>query len=461
MNYICHECLGEDFLNKFVLSNGESHECSYCENRNVCIPLDDIISKVEYVILNHYERTPETPDYWQQFSDQMWIRNGSIVEDILKDDFDINEYAAIEIAKILEDNYFDMELAKMSEECEFGPDTHYTKKRITDQRWLSEWEVFKKILKTESRFFSKKVNNILENIFNEIELMTTHDLQSVVTTIGPKDEIKSLYRSRTFFSSEKILDALVKPDKLLGPPPAPVASSGRMNAKGISVFYSSVTKDVAIAEVRPPVGSHVVVSEFEILKQLKLLNFNILTKVVENISVFHPEYKEKKEKAYFLANFCKLITQPVMPGDEELEYLPTQAISDFLTEKFDGIIFPSVQVNTVNNHNVVLFNNSCKVEEFNVCKNRILTASKDYFDDEEIETYHLINRPGIETRVNQEDDSRIPTLRLRVDSIEIHKIAGVQYTYTPQLFSFYKSEVPTKELYFRSRDKNSPDLLDE
>lgn len=253
---------------------------------------------------------------------------------------------------------------------------------------------------------------------------------------------------------------MIKPDNLLGPPPPNVASSGRMNARGISVFYSSIAKDVAVSEVRPPIGSSVVVAEFELLSQLKLLDFSILTKTVENISVFHLSYKEKKEKAYFLANFCKLITQPVMPGDEELEYLPTQAISDFLTEKFDGIIFPSVQVNTENNQNVVLFNKSCKVEQFSAGKNRVLTAHKDYFDDE-IETYDLISRPGIVVQNDKQNDSRAPTLRLNVNSIEIRKISGVYYTYTEQLFSFHKSEVPTKELYYRSNGRNFPEVFDE
>ena len=461
MSYICDECSGDEFLNQFILSNGRIQECSYCENKNVCVPLDDIISKVEYAILNHYERTPENPDYWQKYNSEMWIRDGSIVEDILKDDFNINEDAATEIAEILEENHFDMELAKMSEECEFGPDTHYKLQEITDHKWLSEWEGFKKIIKTESRFFSKKAHDILQSIFNEIEFTTTHDRKSVVTSIGPNDEIKSLYRSRTFFSSEKILEALVKPDKLLGPPPPNVASSGRMNAKGISVFYGSISKDVAIAEVRPPVGSFVVVSEFELLKQLNLLNFKLLTKTIENISVFHPHYRDKKEKAYFLANFCKLITQPVMPGDEELEYLPTQAISDFLTEKFDGVIFPSVQIDTKNNQNVVLFNKSCKVEEFNAGKNRVLTASKDYFDDDAIESYNLTSRPGIELEAHKLEDLRIPTLRLKVNSIEIQKISTVQYMHTEQLFSFLKSEVPTKELFLKLKGENFPELLDE
>src|SRR6059058_1152042 len=55
-----------------------------------------------------------------------------------------------------------------------------------------------------------------------------------------------------------------------------------------------------------------------------------------------------------------------MPDDELFEYLPTQAISDFLATEpsfnFDGIIFPSAQVEGVH-ANLVLFNKAARVRE--------------------------------------------------------------------------------------------------
>jgi len=49
-----------------------------------------------------------------------------------------------------------------------------------------------------------------------------------------------------------------------------------MNARGVSVFYGAIDPRVALAEVRPPVGSRVAVARFEIIRPLRLLDLNAL-----------------------------------------------------------------------------------------------------------------------------------------------------------------------------------------
>jgi len=67
----------------------------------------------------------------------------------------------------------------------------------------------------------------------------------------------------------------------------------------------------------------------------------------------------------FLRTLGELITRPVMPDDEAFDYLPTQAIADFLAARLepliDGIVFPSVQA-ADNSLNVVLFHKAARVE---------------------------------------------------------------------------------------------------
>ncbi|MDX7018912.1 RES family NAD+ phosphorylase, partial [Klebsiella aerogenes] len=63
-----------------------------------------------------------------------------------------------------------------------------------------------------------------------------------------------------------------------------------MNAKGISVFYGATSKTNAVSEVRPPVGSFVVVSEFRVLRPVRLLDLTVLGRVAVNgVSRFDPE----------------------------------------------------------------------------------------------------------------------------------------------------------------------------
>ena len=59
------------------------------------------------------------------------------------------------------------------------------------------------------------------------------------------------------------------------------------------------------------------------------------------------------------------MTQPIMPDDQDLDYLVTQAIADFLADakqpRIDGIAFPSSQ-SSKKALNVVLFRNAAGVE---------------------------------------------------------------------------------------------------
>ncbi len=55
-----------------------------------------------------------------------------------------------------------------------------------------------------------------------------------------------------------------------------------MNAPGISVFYGALDEATCIAEARAPVGSHVVVAKFHLLRPVRLLDFDALTPTSSN-----------------------------------------------------------------------------------------------------------------------------------------------------------------------------------
>jgi hypothetical protein len=64
-------------------------------------------------------------------------------------------------------------------------------------------------------------------------------------------------------------------------------------------------------------------------------------------SLFDPSFMGRLQKAKFLEGLSDRISAPVLPDDEPLEYLPTQALADFLATEMnpplDGIIYRSVQ----------------------------------------------------------------------------------------------------------------------
>lgn len=212
-----------------------------------------------------------------------------------------------------------------------------------------------------------------------------------------------------------------------------------MNALGVPAFYGSVEEETAISEVRPPVGCKVATAAFNITRPLQLLDLRVLRKARGDVSVFSPEYKEVMEKSAFLSQLTNLITRPVMPGDEAQEYLPTQAVADYLASRtdiiFDGIIFPSVQVNGKDKTNIVLFNKSSRVETI-IHPNGIEVEifDEDCFEDEVYPSYRVVRKKSAKaTRRGQvpklpDPDSRIPALSIDLESINIHLIKGVKFT---------------------------------
>jgi hypothetical protein len=104
-----------------------------------------------------------------------------------------------------------------------------------------------------------------------------------------------------------------------------------MNARGISVFYGATSADTAVAEVRPPVGSHVVVGQFTISRPLRLLDLNALAEIVPGKvrSYFDPTTTDVVARHDFLRSLCNQLVMPVMPEFEDDGYLITQLVADF------------------------------------------------------------------------------------------------------------------------------------
>ena len=117
-------------------------------------------------------------------------------------------------------------------------------------------------------------------------------------------------------------------------------------------------RSTCVSEIRAPVGSHVVVGEFELLRPVRLLDLDALVKVHVKGSYFDPDYSIQTNRAAFLKRLVDEVSRPVMPQDEATEYLQTQAVAKYLAEKscppLDGILFRSSQIGKPG-RNLVLF----------------------------------------------------------------------------------------------------------
>ena len=384
--------------------------------------------------------------------DYDWERHGDPIVSAIANAAEIDEEPAADVQKIIRGGrHADFEMAKMGDECEFASDAHYEEKGPNDFELREEWRYFERSLKTETRFFNEHALATLRSLFDGLADHETRNGQRVVVQAGPGQKVSLLYRARVFQSSRPLEEALMRPDTGLGPPPFSAAVAGRMNALGISVFYGALDANVALAEIRPPVGSRVMVGKFELLRSVRLLDVEALKSVFVKGSIFDGGYIRQLERARFLGRLSERITRPVMPNDEPSDYLITQAIADYLaTEaKLHGIIYASVQASGAT-RNVVLFHHAARVKEIDLPPNTELSASNwmdtsdgpevDYWVWEEVSPPRkpsaegdvgpppgLVLLPDLPTSAESYDDREI-TLQLDLASLSVHHVTAVAFS---------------------------------
>ncbi|MEK6320130.1 MAG: RES family NAD+ phosphorylase [Acidobacteriota bacterium] len=405
--------------------------------------------EIETAFEEHFYRTPIDPsDYdYAIMKERDWYRDGDPVADVIGEAAGIMPEPAEDIRTVLAERHFDWELAKMGEENPFDEGAHYSEKGADDAESQAGWLSFEQSLKTQSRYFNRSAQETLTYVFEGIAEHKTGDGHPIIVGAGPGMESTTFYRARVFQSYKRLDDALTRPDKQVGPPPPHAAATGRMNAHGIAVFYGATSPSIALAEVRPLVGSKVVVARFELIRTLRLLDVEALRSVNVEGSIFDRDYIQRLKRAKFLEWLSRRITRPVMPDDEPFEYLATQAIADFLATDanppLDGILYPSVQVSE-SGFNVVLFHAAARVEPLKILKGTEVSAvvvdtedGTDYtvWEETPLEdtsgTSEPQNIPFVPNRLNalrpEDYDPREPALRLDIATVEVHHVNRVKF----------------------------------
>jgi hypothetical protein len=462
MQNLCFRCTAEEYLSNEIKKHGKRAQCGYCGKTSQCYSLEELAGRIEQAFDNHYERTSDQPDAYQSMmlsdreSDYEWERKGEATVYAIMNAAEIPEDAAKDLQVILDDRHFDFDSAAMGEETEFSEDAHYEEKGVNHREWESEWCSFEKSLKIEARFFNQSAIAHLASLFKDVDTLATRKGGSVIVEAGPSTKWKTLFRARVFQSDDELKTALAHPDQYLGSPSQQFAVAGRMNAHGISVFYGANSRLAALAEVRPPVGSQVAIARFDIIRSLRLLDLTAFDGLVAHGSIFDPEYIRILEKASFLRTLGQRLSRPVMPNDEALAYLATQAVADFLaTEQkmnLDGLIFPAVQA-ADGACNVVLFHKAALVRRRDVPQGTTIEVSLDSQDEDGWHRdYSIIEetppsaKPCPEPATNivpdfeaifsgqsyqkksQWNNWRQETLQIVKDEIEIHIIKAVNFT---------------------------------
>ena len=445
---LCAACIGDSYLRSEVERQNEVLECSYCGKQKPTISIGDLAEKCHQVFETYFERTANGPEGMEAVAHNdpeggyRWERAGDPAQDLIIEFAGIDDDPAHDIRLILEEQHNDFD--SFDEEQEYGEEACYSDKAIFAERFHLRWLKFEKSLRTEARLFNKEARELFEDIFAGIVEHPTRGGKRIIVDAGPGTEFTEFFRARVFGPDSPVEDALTQPDRNLGPPSARIAKPGRMNARGISVFYGATTPLVAVAEVRPPVGSRVLVARFEILRPLKLLAIQALESVYARGSLFDPDHLHRVERAKFLSRISALMSMPVMPSDDGFDYIVTQAIAEYLANEadveLDGLLFPSVQT-ADSNLNVVLFHKASRVRPW-IPLGKVRVNSFMIGPDGPEEDYYVreIAEPGATREPKKpppwgdrftpldQRDRRLVTLAVDVQSLYVHEVKAAKFS---------------------------------
>lgn len=447
--YICHACVGEKYISQLILDTGKANRnCSYCRKRKKNIPLEDLTPNLHKLFMDHYEQPEEGPFYYN---------TGDSAADIIQDQLSVDEQPAKDLFSVLEDEKNDFH----GLETIYDESYHYIKVNRSENGLGIAWEKLEESLKKESRYFNHQVKDFLDGLFTDLDKLKTKHNQSAIHLPGIG---MTFYRARVFENEEDVEKALQHPERYFGPPPHDLAPSGRMNARGIPVFYGSTSPEIAVAEVRPVVGSYVVVVPFRTLCEMRILDISALRSLREvGGSIFDERIAKLNDKANFMHTLSRKLTLPASGRNPENEYLITQAVAEYLAQseenRLDGISFNSTQhprdKGEITAHqNVVLFSKSARIKgaEPN-SRSYLVELYENVGDNQWVLNPTLQPLNGIKKSKHSFtyfSEKPNPSLEIRADLIAIHKVKGVSYDTSLKeitlLAPLYPEKMPQKDL---------------
>lgn len=358
---LCYTCTSDTYLSPRIRKTGSRLKCVGCGKRwRKCIPIEELGGEVRAILERYYQRTEDSDD-----GDNLnWI----IQEIVELDGPDVDGPKAADrlLRYVLPDEGEVFATIKDGGDVFLDEHAGYEPAPVYAGEFRYTWDSFCFNVKHSARFFSSAAESRLRELLQGVERYKTQDGKSCIRTIAPNSAEAILYRARRAFDQGSQLRIVDSPAREMGPPPGLVAPSGRMNPVGVSVFYGAFEDKTCLAEIRVPVGGTAFTAAFRLIRPITVLDLTVLDQGFHGVSMFDPLYSHVSEQSAFLEGFHDEISRPVLEHEEELEFIPTQVVAEYLANKFDppldGVIYKSPQAGG-EALNIALFRRSSGVKE--------------------------------------------------------------------------------------------------
>tara|TARA_R110002110_G_scaffold91770_2_gene238821 strand:+ start:11219 stop:12688 length:1470 start_codon:yes stop_codon:yes gene_type:complete len=343
---VCAECVGDDILNAWIRSEGTPAPCGICDGSGPSVPLSDLAKRVDEVYRAFYQPGQLVPVFTSGSDKTEYRETGEPPGNILSDMMNCDSELAHAIVEHLAEKT-KWQIADGDEDIYDSTSTYeMTEPSGLEFRFL--WNGFCEVIKHRNRFFGEETRHFLEEIFDGIEGSRERFSRSALRTIDVGEDQPRIFRGRMARDEAEARRFCLDPARELGPPPKRMATPNRMNPAGIRMFYGATNPETCLAELRTAAGDIVVIAEFRPLRPLRILDMTALNAVYREVSHFDPDFARYREQLCFLVEFHEEISRPIRSSDELIDYIPTQAVAEFLSLKFapslDGILFASSKV---------------------------------------------------------------------------------------------------------------------
>jgi hypothetical protein len=358
--YVCSECTGSNELKQDIFSTEKERKtCNYCGKRRFCISLGPLADAVDNIYRSDYEPCESGDSPLEIISAEILELDNSAgmleldLVSILSDRESGSEYKDTE-------PMYDEGMTYRPRCEKYAP--------LNDGREHKElWDFFCKRIKHRTRFFNTEMVGWLNNIFSDIDKFSYENGEKPIRTIQPTESDAVFFRARHAANPEERIKICCHPAQELSSPPVHFAANGRMNPIGISVFYAAFERETCIAEIRLPVGATAISGQFKLEKPITIFDLTLLDKIDSQESISQSldhDVDPFEDRLAFLRMFSAEISKPISPNKEALDYMPTQALVEYLAHHYkpniDAVVYASTQTNG-KGKNIVFLNQTAKV----------------------------------------------------------------------------------------------------
>jgi hypothetical protein len=348
--FVCPDCFSDTDLKKRIIAIRPTFpnvRCDFHETKKG-ITIEAVAEIVDPVFRENFVGGPYDP-YYDRDGEHSGTDLGETLRTLTgaEDDRVVN---ALANALIAADEYW----PPRGDDAFYDVDYRYQR----DDAALAEhsllWARFTTSLMHDQRFFNSEARELIARIFSDVHQQRDVHSQGPVYLIEPNKVGSTFIRARIANEPAKRREIEGDLAGKLGLPPERLRMAGRLNPSGVPAFYAAYDTDTCIAELRPSVGEIVVTAEFQIPEPICVLDTTLFGAKPKAHDPFARDARKRAAQWLFMTSFMNEIARPILPGDVHLDYVPTQAVAEYLVRhhKFtfadkertiDAIIYGSAQ----------------------------------------------------------------------------------------------------------------------